>query len=99
MDAEKRRLWAIFNELVPDDRVLLTDTFTLLCFLHKQGNAVAAVKLMRDVFMKINIQRETMNLCDEESFLNSVLCSLEGNENSLGLAVSSRAEVADLLRD
>jgi len=95
----KKRLWAIFNELAAADRVLLTDTFTLLCYLHASGNTVAAIKLMRDLFLKINIQREALNLSDEEVLLNTVLNSLDGNQKTYGLAVSSRAEIADLLND
>ncbi len=98
MSVEKQ-LWAIFNDITPSERVLLTDTFSLLCFLHEQGNTVAAIKLLRDVFTKINIQREQLNLSDQEAFLSSVLNSLDGHQKAFGLAVSSRAEVADLLRN
>lgn len=98
MDA-KKKLWAIFNELAAADRVLLTDTFTLLCYVHLSGDTVAANKLMRDLFNTVNIQRERLNLSDEETLLNTVLNSLDGNQKTYGLAVSSRAEIANLLHD
>ena len=80
------QLYSFFDGLQGDSRCFYIDTFASLCFLHQTGKAVAAKKLMQDLFRRLPAEDENRLM------LNNLLETLSGNEKNYALAVPLRAE-------
>ncbi|WP_289286700.1 hypothetical protein, partial [Methylophaga sp. UBA3991] len=81
-------LYAAFEKVPTDDRILLIDSFAMACWVHRQGETEAAVKLIRTLLKRVG----ELSNAPQTKLISKVLSELPGNEEMLANSVSSRLE-------
>jgi len=89
---DREELYKLFKELPSKERCLYTDTFATCCFLHKQGEAAAAIKLLRDLLKNIIEMHGDIH----PEFINKIVETIPDNERDYALAVPLRVEFRNL---
>ena len=96
-EIDTSQLYHIFKNIPDGNRLICTDTFTCLCYLHSQGEkqAVAVQKLLPELFKLIN----PINDPEINDLLFKVRQELSGNEEKIGTSAATRNEFSALFRD
>jgi len=89
---DKETLYKLFKEIPNQERCLYTDTFATCCFLHKQGQTTAAIKLLKDLLSKIN----EIHSNNHSDFILQVIETIPDHERDYALAVPLRVEFRNL---
>ena len=89
---DQEKLYKLFKDIQGDERCLYTDTFATCCYLHKEGETTAAIKLLRNLLKKINKIYSNVHT----DFIHQIIESIPDHEQDYALAVPLRAEFRNL---